>query len=343
MRDLIRSVRTHLPWLLLLLGSDAFSILLLWVADAQAFWVMAGVILLASLLLFAGLVLYLTWIDRRRIRAFAALLREPEPCRQKELIRLLPRSQGEQIRLLSETLCRHIEENQRLRIRVEEYEGYVESWAHETKTPLSLLTFLLDHRREELPQAFAYKLDYIRMRIQESIDQMLFYARIKSARKDYLFEWIRLNDVVEEVLDGYLPLLEEKRFRVVSKLGEERVYSDRRGVRFLLGQLVSNSIKYSAESPELVFELRSNQEAQILTVRDNGIGVRSCDVPFLFEKGFTGDSGSHRGKATGMGLYLAGEIAKDLRVTLEAKTQWGNGFEMRIRFPRIRETDRSGV
>jgi signal transduction histidine kinase len=63
------------------------------------------------------------------------------------------------------------------------------------------------------------------------------------------------------------------------------------------------------------------------------MGVRGCDLPYIFEKGFTGKSGEDGKKATGMGLYLAKEIAKDLKVSMEAVSQWGKGFEMRIVFP----------
>ena len=77
-------------------------------------------------------------------------------------------------------------------MQIDDYEEYVESWAHETKTPLSLLTLLLDNRRDELPAAMDSKLDHIRNRMQESIDQILFYARLKSTRKDYLFEPVHI-------------------------------------------------------------------------------------------------------------------------------------------------------
>ena len=74
-----------------------------------------------------------------------------------------------------------------------------------------------------------------------------------------------------------------------------------------------------------------------MSVRDNGRGVRSCDLPYIFEKGFTGHSGEGRKEATGMGLYLAWEIAEDLGLQLEAGSQWGKGFEMRIVFPVVVE------
>ena len=63
----------------------------------------------------------------------------------------------------------------------------------------------------------------------------------------------------------------------------------------------------------------------------------SCDLPYIFEKGFTGNSGENRKHATGMGLYLAQGIAKDLNLSLEADAgaDGESGFSMRIFFPAV--------
>lgn len=139
------------------------------------------------------------------------------------------------------------------------------------------------------------------------------------------------------MLDDYRPLLEEKGFRVEIRPTDETVFADRRGLCFLLGQVVSNSVKYALEKPVLNFSMESGDTAAVLTVRDNGPGVRACDLPYVFEKGFTGDSGHEKNKATGMGLYLAREVAKDLGLTLTAVSDWGAGFAVRVSFPVVEE------
>lgn len=231
-----------------------------------------------------------------------------------------------------------------MQTQLTEYEEYVESWAHETKTPLSLLTLILDNRGDELPSAISSKLNYIRNHMQESIDHMLFYARLKGDKKDYLFEYIHIRSCIESVLEDYKPLLDEKQFQIRFDLhdstdnmafstADDLIYSDRRGLHFLLGQIISNSVKYCREKPELCFGSAIRDNRCILSIRDNGIGVRSCDLPFIFEKGFTGDSGDGRQHATGMGLYLANEMAKQLNISLDANSERGKGFEMLVSFP----------
>ena len=174
--------------------------------------------------------------------------------------------------------------------------------------------------------------------MQESIDQMLFYARLKSTRKDYLLEHLSIRSCVEEVLEDYRPLLEEKGFRIHSDLPETAVCSDRRGLHFLLSQIISNAIKYSGTDPRLSLAFSAGNNCCILSIRDNGTGVRPCDLPYIFEKGFTGDPGRDRKQATGMGLYLAHAMAEDLNLTLQARSRWKCGFEMQILFPVVKET-----
>ena len=103
---------------------------------------------------------------------------------------------------------------------------------------------LLDNRSDEISPPLQAKLDYVRSQLQEDVTQMLYYARLKSSTKDYQFEDINLNDCLGEVLEDYAPLLEEKQFVILNKLQSETVYTDRRGLQFMLGQIVSNAIKY---------------------------------------------------------------------------------------------------
>ena len=323
----------YIPWFLLLLGIDAFAALLLWIADIQAFYAMLVVIALASALLFSLVSCVLVYLERKKAQAFLDFLYNPDEYHEELLLSSVSPAQREYILLLGKNLRDKQIAYEKLQTQVNDYEEYVESWAHETKIPLSLLTLLLDNRRDELSTAVSFKLDYIRNRMQESVDQMLFYARIKGTRKDYLLEHIHIRTCIEDVLEDYKPLLEEKQFQVRLGVSDDTVYSDRRGLYFLLGQIISNSIKYCGMEPKLVFESYQRDDCYVLSIMDNGIGVRGCDLPYIFEKGFTGDSGEGRKKATGMGLYLAKEIAKDLNIVLNVNSQWGQGFEMQVSFP----------
>ena len=328
----------YLPWLVLLFVIDGFAAFLLWLADAEAFWALLTVILLASILLFTGVCGVLIHREKSRRAAFFAFLQEPDDYHEEELIKSLSMAQTDEIRAMASVLRQKQDDCRTVQAKLTEYEKYVESWAHEIKTPLSLLTFLLDNRREELPESVSRKMDYIRNRMQGYIDQMLFYARLKGAQKDYLFEHMPVLECIEEILEDYRPLLEERQICVHMQVEEKsRAYSDRRGLRFLLGQLVSNAAKYSGNEPEIWFAFIRQNGQDVLSVRDNGVGIKECDLPYIFIEGFTGDSGEGRKQATGMGLYLAKEMAEDLKIGIEVESEWGKGTEVKMRFPIVEE------
>ena len=328
MRNRLLYLCRYLPWLALLFIVDAVSALLLWLSEAEAFGALIPLILLGTVLLFSVTALVLSRVEQKRENAFRAFLNNPDLINEENLIRSVSAPDRENVRLLGTVLREKEAACSRAKASAEDYEEYVEAWAHETKTPLSLLTMVLDNQGDEIPAPAAFKLEYVRSRLQEHISQILYYARLKGGRKDYLFEQVDLNDCIGEVLEDYSLLLKEKNFRITVQVPAFSAFTDRRGMSFLLGQIISNAVKYSdsrKKQPELAISLEQLETEDVLHICDNGVGVKECDFPYIFEKG----------KATGMGLYLSKKMAEDLNLELEVWSERGKGFEMTIIFPRV--------
>lgn len=336
MKMFVKTCRRCLPLLICLLILDSFFFLLLWISDAEALWRLTGLILLASIVFFAGILFVMHRKETQKQVLFQEFLTEPDEVNTEKLLRVVSALEREQLQILRNILEENQERMQQMEGALRDYEEYVEGWAHEAKTPLSLLTMLLDNRGEELSPLLQMKLDYVRSQLQEDVTQILYYARLGSSTKDYRFEAVDLEDALDEVLEDYAPLLEEKQFLIEKKnLTGETVYTDRRGLQFMIGQIISNSIKYSTEESQLTLSLQHTEEADIFTIADHGTGVKSYDLPYIFQKGFTGDATDSRKKATGMGLYLTKRMADELNLKLEAESQWGEGMTMRILFPKV--------
>lgn len=332
MKQLWRMIERYYFWLLLLLSMDCFCTILLWISDIQAFQILIGLVILASILFFSVILFVLNKRKTASQELFREFLSDPVISNEERLLSTISREEGESIQLLATLLREHQIENSRMADALRDYEEYVEGWVHEANPPLSLLSMILDNRNDEIPPHLQAKLDYVRSQLQEDITQMLYYARLKSSTKDYRFEVVNLKECLEEVLKDYAPLLEEKQFLIINKLQLETVYTDRRGLQFIIGQIVSNAVKYSSDNPVLTIFMEHSEEEDILCFENNGIGIKKYDLPYIFQKGFTGDSTDSRKKATGMGLYLAKKMADDLNLHLEAVSQWGKGFKMFIFF-----------
>ena len=328
-----KSIKRNALWLFALLIMDIFSALLLWLTDVQAFWTLLILILLWSLMFFVVVLAYVNIKEKKKQKIFQTFISEPDVVNEEKLLQVVSQQEREQIQLLALVL-----RDNRLRLcnlseELRDYEEYVESWVHEAKTPLALLTMIMDNRADELPFEIQTKLDYVCNQLQEDITQMLYYARLKSSTKDYRFEELDLQSLLKDVLADYEPLLEEKHFVIKNEVKEEQVFTDRRGLQFMLGQIVSNVIKYSTDNPMLTISTQHTAREIILSITDNGSGVKSYDLPYIFQKGFTGDSANNRNKATGMGLYLTKKMADDLNLKLDVQSEYNSFFKISIRFP----------
>lgn len=343
---MIRKIRRWMQglgmWLLLLLLTDILAGVLLWLADVDAFFTLLGVQILGSAILFFTAVFLTARRERKRTELFLEFIQNPTVELEEKLQNMEGVFRQSQPHMLGEALREMRAGNSRQKAAREDYEEYVESWAHEIKTPLSLMTFLLDNRREELPGNLYHRLEYVRNQIQEDVTQMLYYARLKGDTKDYRFEKISLCACIDETLEEYDILLREKNFLLQKPDTDIFVFTDCRGLVFMLGQIISNAVKYALPEEscterekrlKLTFSISDLASYTELSVKDNGIGVRSYDLPFIFEKGFTGDTGEQQKKATGMGLYLVREMAEDLKIELDVRSEYGEGFEICLRFP----------
>lgn len=330
--------KNHIIWFGMLLCTDLMFGLFLWLLNPDAFWILWGAMLFVSLFLF-GISLWIAYIrDERKEAVFRELIGHPELFEEEKLPFVF---QGADRRMIMETVQKlqmESEKNKELKRYIQEYEDYMEAWVHEVKTPLALMTFVLDNRKDEMSAPAYQKLEYARGQLQEDINQVLYYAGLRSPHSDSMFERVSLRDCCQEGLTEYRVLLEEHKYEVKNDVEDIFVVTDRKGLAFMVSQAVSNSVKYADETKEkneLYFhtEFSDTEKAVLLHIRDNGIGVPAYDLPFLFDKGFTGLSRGHQKKATGMGLYLVKEIAQKLKIEVEIQSEYEKGFELIFKFP----------
>ena len=330
MKQNLKYLAAYLPWLLVLLAFDLFTAILLWLSDVRMFQALILLYLLATVLLFFILSFLLIRKERKRSAAYKAFIANPKTDTELELLHLSSASEKESIEKMADTLYQKQAEIGKLNSLLAEYEDYVEKWAHEIKLPLSLLSLLLDNQSDQLPEDTAFKLDYVKNQIQENVSQILFYYRVKSEKNDFLFEDLDLEECVHDLLENFGPLFKEKNFSIKLEKIQGTCYTDQRSFEFILSQILGNALKYSSDKPELKISMSRKKGHTSLIIRDNGCGVKACDLPHIFEKGFTGDSGDTRKKSTGMGLYLVKQLADALKIEITVKSEWMQGFEITL-------------
>jgi signal transduction histidine kinase len=95
-------------------------------------------------------------------------------------------------------------------------------------------------------------------------------------------------------------------------------------------------VQYTGDSGDISICVEENNKEKRLLIQDSGIGIKSEDIHRVFDKGFTGSTGRSHAKSTGMGLYLARQLAMKLGHELSIQSEEGIYTKLIIHFPKIR-------
>lgn len=211
-----------------------------------------------------------------------------------------------------------------------EYREYIETWIHEVKTPIAAARLCLENH----PGPLADSVEDSLFQIEGYVEQALFYARSGAVDRDYAVRALPLNQAVSAALRRYARPLIEAGFRVELGDLDAVVCSDGKWVEFILGQLISNSLKYRSSSPKLVFSQEVKRDGVVLSLLDNGPGIPPEDLPRVFDKGFTGANGHLLStRSTGLGLYLCKKLCARLGLGLSLSCPPGGGTLAALTFP----------
>ncbi len=214
----------------------------------------------------------------------------------------------------------------------EDYKEYIELWIHEIKIPLATSKMIIENNKSKVTENIDEELD----KIENYIEQALFYARSNAVEKDYYIKKIKLQEIVNESIKRNKNILIEEKVILNLHDLENEVNTDNKWVTFILNQIIQNSVKYRKKDVNLQLDIYSEKQNEnvILYIKDNGIGIKEGEINRIFEKGFTGANGRiSNKKSTGIGLYLCKNLCDKLGISIHGSSKEIEGTEISLIFP----------
>lgn len=238
--------------------------------------------------------------------------------------------------ILQETNKAMLEKVNEYKYIQEEYKDYIELWIHEIKLPIATSKMIIENNKNDVTMSIDEEIN----EIEGYTEQALFYARSNHANKDYCVTECKVKDIVNESVKRNKQTLINKKIAIQIENADQTIYTDPKWVSFILNQIIQNSIKYRKETgAEICFMAEEKKDSVVLSIRDNGIGIRQGEVARVFDKGFTGSNGRIGKKSTGIGLYLCKKLCDKLGLGIELSAEENVGTEVRIVFPRNSYSD----
>ncbi|MBT2618896.1 MULTISPECIES: HAMP domain-containing sensor histidine kinase [unclassified Bacillus (in: firmicutes)] len=182
---------------------------------------------------------------------------------------------------------------------------------HQMKTPLSVIQLLIQSNQLKEPRLFLewQKVQMECNKLNFSLNQLLTYSRSTKILADLKIELFSLKGIVQEVINELKDYFIENEIYPKSNVMDNiSIYSDRKWLKVVIYQLLSNAVKYGEKDSSVMIEYENGK----LLIKNRGETIPESEIYRVFELFYTGAKGRTKIEATGIGLYLVKKILTTL-------------------------------
>jgi signal transduction histidine kinase len=168
--------------------------------------------------------------------------------------------------------------------------------------------------------------------LTDILNDFLSVSKLEEGKIQNLPERFELTEFIHEIAAEMEGLLKEKQRIVLNITGVESVLLDKKLLRHILFNLISNAVKFSPEDTLIEIGAETQASAVKLSVRDHGMGISPQDQQSLFERFFRGRNATHI-QGTGLGLHIVSKYVELMNATLTFESEENKGTTFFITFP----------
>src|SRR5579863_3996186 len=167
-------------------------------------------------------------------------------------------------------------------------------------------------------------------KLDDLMADLIEVAEIDVGKRDFNLESLQPLPMLREARDRYCDQAAEKRISIeISAYADlSHVRADRRALRSILDNLLSNSIRFTPEGGEILLAAEELKEFVQFTVRDSGRGIEAERLKSIFDRFNVGSD-----QGTGMGLALVRRLVESLGGQIAVESRLGHGTTFRFTLP----------
>ena len=217
---------------------------------------------------------------------------------------------------------------------------FVSMASHEFRTPLSTIlssaALIAKYKTEETHEKRIKHVNKIKTSISNLnhiLHDFLSLSKLEEGRIEIDYQHMNLNELVEEVVEELSTFKKiGQEFKVDIKGTYRLILMDRKILKNVLINLMSNATKYSAEHKNIYLCINYNTKNTTIEVKDQGIGISEEDQKHLFQRFFRAKNAINI-QGTGLGLNIVNIYMKELKGSIIFKSKLGVGTSFTINLP----------
>ncbi len=225
---------------------------------------------------------------------------------------------------------------------------FINNMTHEFKTPISTISLaaqmLKDPAVGKSPKMFQHISTVIndetkRLRFQvEKVLQMSMFDKQKATLK---MKEIDMNELIRGVINTFALKVEKYDGKIESELEatDPFILADEMHITNVIFNLMDNAVKYKKPDEDLLLDVRTwNEQGKLMiSIQDNGIGIKKEDLRKIFEKFYRVHTGNlHDVKGFGLGLAYVKKIIYEHKGTIRAESELNVGTKFIIALPLLK-------
>lgn len=224
---------------------------------------------------------------------------------------------------------------------------FVANVSHELRTPLSILHGYIETMLDDPKMSRGETARILEVMEQHSkrlgflANDLLTLVKLESGSSRLQLSEIDLMQFFAGIVRDWRKKFVAKHLKVVSDVAVDcpSIRAEEARLREIFDNLLDNAVKYSRAKGEICLHAERRGGEIALSVRDNGIGIGSEDLPRIFERFYRSDKARSRELGgTGLGLSIVKHIAQLHCGRVEAESELGKGTTIRVILPVVTQT-----
>lgn len=230
----------------------------------------------------------------------------------------------------------------RLQAAFERQKQFTSDASHELRTPLAVMrgdieiALRRERSAEEYQRVLTSNLEEI-VRLSRLVEDLLMLARADSGKLELQCETLDLNELCASMVEYISPLADQRG----QTLGfeplpaEVKISADKHRMKQLLLNLLDNAIKYTEPEGRIMLKLETEGDEAVLSVSDNGRGIRPEDLPHIYDRFFrrSAKTSDRSAAGVGLGLSIVKWIVDAHAGKIDVRSEPGKGTTFTVRLP----------
>lgn len=216
---------------------------------------------------------------------------------------------------------------------------FVSMASHEFRTPLSTVlssaSLLFKYTKTEEQDKRNRHIEKIRgsvKHLNDLLEDFLSLGKLDEGKVGAMFQELNLHELVQDTVEEMKGLVKAGQHIEYLHSGKEIVESDKKLIKNVLINLISNAIKFSDEGKALHVTSHVEDDFAFISVRDEGIGISKEDQEHLFSSFFRGKNAINI-QGTGLGLHIVKRYSDLLKGKVGIESDLGKGTVITFTIP----------